>query len=110
MLVAMRDKTTTLMQLVRVMQNLLMIALALASMNRTMPLNTRIMLPPPRHLMRMTRMIGRLSHALARRCPMRRHRTLPTTTTLKIALPRMMKTATVLHYRNLAPYIVAVGV
>jgi hypothetical protein len=88
-----------LMQFMRVMQDPLVILLPTTPprMYRTMPLYPRIMLPTPRHLMRRPTIIRRLSHRLPRRRPMRRHRALAATTLLEIALPRMMKPATVLH-------------
>jgi hypothetical protein len=98
MLVAMTNKTIPLMQLVRVMQNLLMIHLPRTSMNRTMPLYPRITLSTPRHLMRRPTMIGRL-HRFFVRCR-RLHPPLPTTTTLKIHLPRMMKSSLVLSHHK----------
>jgi hypothetical protein len=97
-----------LMQPMRVMQDPLMIPLPPTSMHRTMPLNPRITLPTPRHLMRVPRMIGRLLHASP--APrVRLHPTLPTTTTLKIHLPRMMKTSLILSH-DITSHIVAVGV
>jgi hypothetical protein len=97
MLVAVRRKRP-LMQLVRLMQNLLVILLTLASMNRTMPLYPRIMLMPSRHLMRVTRMIGRLLHPRPT-LALRHHRTLiPHVLIRKIMLPRMMKPSHVLSH------------
>jgi hypothetical protein len=96
MLVAVRGKCS-LMQFVRLMQNLRMILLALAGMNTTMRLNPRIMLMPPCHLVRVPTMIGRLSHRLVRPT-LRHHRSLTTTTTLEIHLPRMMKSSLVLSH------------
>jgi hypothetical protein len=108
MLVAVRSKRLALMQLVAVMQNLLMIALTLASMNTTMRLDPRIVLMCPRSFMRMPAMIGRLSHVLVRPT-LRHHRSLTTTTTLKIHLTRMMKPSLILSHR-LCSYPLAVGV
>jgi hypothetical protein len=96
-----------LMQLVRVMQNLLMILLTLAGMNPTMRLYPRRMLMYPRHLVRVPTMIGRLSHVLMRPT-LRHHRTLTTTTTLEIHLTRMMKPSLVLSHKS--PHCVAVAV
>jgi hypothetical protein len=99
MLVAMTDKTITLMQLVRVMQNLLMIPLPPTSMHRTMTLNPRRMLPRPRHLMRRPTMIRRLSHRPMRTTTMRRTTTLTRpNTTIKIHLPPMMIPALILSH------------
>jgi hypothetical protein len=99
MLVAMTVMAISLMQFVRVMQDPLMIPLPSPSMNRTMPLNPRIMLPPPRHLMRHPRMIGRLSHVLPRRRSMRRTTTLARpSTTIKIHLPRLVKTTLIVRH------------
>jgi hypothetical protein len=95
------------MQPMRVMQDPLMITLPPTSMHRTMPRNPRIMLTTPRHLMRMTRMIGRLLHP-SPPLGLRHHRSLTTTPLLKIHLPRMMKTSLVLCH--LKPHIAAVGV
>jgi hypothetical protein len=97
MLVAMRHKPITLMQFMRVMQNTLMIPLPTTSMRRPVPLNPRITLMTARHLMRMSRMIGRLRHVLLGRRSMRRHRRLSRSPLLEIHLATMMKTAFVLH-------------
>jgi hypothetical protein len=83
----------------RVMQNLLMIALPTTSMNRTMPSNPRITLNTPRHLMRVTGMIGRLRHRPMRSPTMRRLATLARTRPrIKIHLPPMMKTSLILRH------------
>jgi hypothetical protein len=99
MLVAMTVMAISLMQFVRVMQDPLMIPLPSTRMNRSMPLNPRITLPTPRHLMRVPRMIGRLSHVLPRRRSMRRHTTLRwPSTTIKIHLPRLVKTTLIVRH------------
>jgi hypothetical protein len=99
MLVTMTHKSIPLMQTMRLMQNLLMIALPSTSMRRTMPLYTRIMLPHPRHVMRHPTMIGRLRHRLVRTPTMRRTPALARPrTTIVIHLPRMMKTTLVLSH------------
>jgi hypothetical protein len=99
MLVAMTHKSISLMQLVRLMQNLLMIALPTSSMRRSMPLDPRIVLMHPRHLMRVTRMIGRLSHRSMRSTTMRRIAPLAhATTTPIIHLSRMMKSSLILSH------------
>jgi hypothetical protein len=115
MLVAMRVMPVALMQPMRLMQNLLVILLtaALARMNPTMRLYPRIMLVPPRHLVRVTSMIARLRHH--RLAHARSHRSSTTTTLrshvliLKILLPRMMKTSTVLCH-HITSHMLAVGV
>jgi hypothetical protein len=97
MLVTMTHKPITLMQPMRLMQNLLMILLTTTSMRRTMPLDPRRMLVTPRLLMHHPTMIGRLSHRSMRHPTMRRHPAFARPrSTIVIHLPRMMKTSLIL--------------
>jgi hypothetical protein len=66
-------------------------------MNRSMPLNPRITLPTPRHLMRVPRMIGRLTHP-SPALDIRLHAALARPALLEIHLPRMMKTTLILSH------------